>query len=414
MVESELIQLLIQLAVLLCVGTIMGCLADALGFPKVAGELVGGILLGPTVLGSLLPGSMAFLFPTAGPAFIAREGILKVGLLFFLLIAGLELNRLHLKTNGRSVVWSSVFGIVIPFACGWAFVMAFPAIAGAGDGERSRQVQALFMGTALSISALPVIAKILMDLRLIRDRFGTLVMSAATIDDLVGWTLFSALLSNFKGGVFSWSLLGLKAAGLFIAVALVLGLERPVQSFFARLRTSMHQSVLISFVLSLTLLGAVAAQAFGVHAVFGAFLIGALLAPGTEHWNELHSAIARFVTNFFAPLYFTSLGLKVNFAEHFDPLLVFGVLFIACVGKITGVTIGARFGGLPPHESLALGFAMNARGAMEIILATIALEHGMIHAELFVALVIMALVTSIMSGPAIRALLSIRPAGGTA
>jgi len=411
MLESDLILLLIQLAALLCVGTIMGCLADKLGFPKVAGELVGGILLGPTVLGTLSPESMAFLFPASGPSFVAREGFVKIGLLFFLLFAGMELNRVHLKSNGRSVIWSSLFGIVIPFSLGWSFVMVFPVIAGAA-GLANRQVPALFLGTALSISALPVIAKILMDLRLIRDRFGTLVMSAATIDDLVGWTLFSALLSHFRGGIFSWQVLGLKSLALFAVVAVVIFLERPVQAFFARCRTTLHQNVLISFVLGLTLLGAAAAQAFGIHAVFGAFLVGALLAPGSEHWDELHSAISRFVSNFFAPLYFTSLGLKVNFAAHFDLKLVFAVLLIACVGKISGVMAGARLGGLPRNEALALGFAMNARGAMEIILASIALEHGMIHEAMFVALVIMALVTSIMSGPAIRSLLAVRtPAG---
>lgn len=405
--ESELILLLIQLAVLLFVGTLSGGIAGRLGLPKVAGELAGGVLLGPTVLGTLWPQGAALLFPANASVLLVRETIIKVGLLFFLLTAGLELNPVHLKTNGRGVLSASAFGIVIPFALGALLVLAFPGIPGAGGSNRMSL--ALFLGTALSISALPVIAKILLDLGLIRDRFGTLVMSAATVDDLVGWTLFSALLTSFNGGAVSLPLLGTKALILSAVAAAVLFFERPMHAFFLRCRAALDKDVLIPLVLVAALFGAALAQAAGMHAIFGAFLVGALISPGAARWDQLHSTVFRFVSHFFAPLYFVSIGLKVNFLLHFDFPLVAVVFVIACAGKIIGVTAGARLGGLEARESLALGFAMNARGAMEMILAALALEHGMIEEKLFVALVVMALVTSLMSGPAIRHLLIRRP-----
>jgi Kef-type K+ transport system membrane component KefB len=242
-----------------------------------------------------------------------------------------------------------------------------------------------------------------------------IVMAAATIDDIVGWALFAAILSSISPGDAHgrplWLTLALVAT-LFASILTVgrLGAWR----FAAWARVYLPwPSGLIAAISILVLLAAAAVEASGMHAVLGAFLVGVAFAPSAarpdEAREQAHRVIAQFVFSFFAPLYFVSVGMKANFAEHFNLALIVVVLVVACLGKIAGASIGARLGGMPARQALAVGFGMNARGAIEIILAGIALEHGLIDQQLFVALVVMALVTSILSGPVMQRLLADRP-----
>lgn len=410
MTHHDLIIFCLGLAAMLLVALVFGHFMRKLRQPALLGELIGGILLGPTVFGALAPSAHHWLFPATGPAFISREAVVKLGMLFFLFVAGLEINLSHLKKQGLSVVLTSLSGVALPFALGFGAVLIFPAL-WYSEGRADGIVLALFLGTAMSISALPVIARILIDLNLLKSRLGTVVISAATIDDLIGWSLFAVILSHFIPNTLregrSILLTLVSVFGLF-AVMLTLGrwfgqrVIRWLQSFLPA------PSGFMGLTAILVLAAAAFAEVLGVHAVFGAFLVGVALAPNAEKRDETHETIYQFVTSFFAaPIYFVSIGLRANFAANFDLLLVAVVFLIACAGKVIGVGLGAWLSGMPPKEALAIGFGMNARGAMEMILASVALEYGLIDERIFIALIVMALVTSLLGAPVMKRILKI-------
>ncbi len=410
MSPHDLVVFFLELSVMLAVALLFGQVMRRLHLPGVVGELLGGILLGPTVFGSLAPKWHAWLFPTTSTVVVGRDAVIKLGLLFFLFTAGLQVNLAHVWQRGRSIACTSISGIVVPFGLGVGSVLFLPDLWGPAS-KSNATVFALFIGTALSISALPVIARILMDLDLIEKQLGVIVMAAATIDDLIGWSLFAVILSNIaphdESARSLWMTLGL----VLVFSVLILGIGLwPGQRALHWSRSHLPwPSGFIGVSAILVLVAAASAEAIGIHAIFGAFLAGAALAQSSQEQNQAHEIVAQFVRSFFAPLYFVSIGLQVDFAAHFDLLLVSLVLVVACLGKIVGVGIGARLGRLPPREALAVGFGMNARGAMGMILASVALEHQLIDQRVFVALIVTALVTSILSGPIMQRLLASEP-----
>jgi Kef-type K+ transport system membrane component KefB len=335
-------------------------------------------------------------FPNDATFISIRETFLKFGLLFFLFVAGLEVNLSRLKNRAKTVVWISLLGIAVPFSLGFFSVLYFPAY-WPPFLKHSDVLGGFFLGTALSISALPVIARILMELKLIQTDFGTSIITAATFDDLIGWSLFAVLLSSsgvFEGWAFLRSLL---TAAAFIAGILMVRVVIGKKIFeWLESRLTDHQSFMLVALLPVFLCAAFS-EMLGFHAVFGAFLAGVALSGRSEKWEQAHRSISHFASNFFVPLYFVSLGLRANFLVHFDLQLVLIVIVIACVGKLGGVTLGARLSGLRWRESFSMGLAMNARGAMEMVLAAVALERGLIYEPMFVALIVMAFVTTLMS-----------------
>jgi Kef-type K+ transport system membrane component KefB len=403
MSQADSTRFLLEIALLLAAGLSFGHLARRVRLPAVVGELFGGVLLGPTLLGRVSPSLLAWLFPTSGPVATAREGVLKLALLTFLFVAGLEVNLAHVRRHKATVLWTSLLGIALPFACGYFAVRWFSSM---WRQPAAPDQTALFLGAALSITALPVIARILIDLQLERTPFASIVLAAATIDDITGWTLFATVLTAVTreaGPLDRWS-----------AVAVVLALTALVVTVgrraidWSRRHFGPHASnpgSLIAAAGVLTIVLAAILEKLGLHAMFGAFLAGLAMARGLEERAPAHEIVHQFGLGVLAPIYFVSIGLRADFVGSFDLLLVLIVLAIACVGKIVGATAGAWIGRLPRREALAVGFAMNARGAVEIVVASVALEAHVIDARLFVALVLMALATSVISGPAIRALL---------
>lgn len=403
---------LFQLAVMLTVAVVCGQLMRRLGQPAVLGELIGGVILGPTLFGLLFPVAFQRLFMSNAAVSVARDSLLAIGMLFFLFIAGLEVSLTQVRSSGVKVVAISLLGIAFPFALGFALVWFIPDLWGP-LAETNHLALAMTIGVALAITALPVIARILVDLGLMQDELAVVVLSAAIIDDLIGWTLFALVLSAFaphggqtlSGMPWLTPLLG----GLFVLV-LVVGGRRLGPGAFRQIRLHLPwPGGFIAVSAILIFLSAAVAEGIGIHTALGAFFVGIALSQQLDERNEAREVIYQFAVSFFAPLYFVSVGLKVNFAAGFDLLLVAVVLAVACLGKLAGATLGARLGGMPPGRALAVGFAMNARGAMEVILATVALQEGLIDQRIFVALVFMAIVTSLMSGPAIKRLAG-RPA----
>lgn len=409
----DLIVFFLGISAMLAVALLLGHVMRRLHLPGVAGELLGGILLGPTVFEALAPEWYAWLFPATSTASLSRDAVIKLGLLFFLFSAGLQVNLAHLRQRGLSIAATSISGIVVPFGLGLGSALLLPNLWGF-QATGNTWLFALFLGTALSISALPVIARILMDLDLMQRPLGVVVIAAATLDDLIGWALFVVILGNFvpagQPGRSLWVTLGLVLA--FSALALSIG-RWPGRH---ALRWSQSHlpwpSGFIGVTAILVLIAAAAAEAVGIHAIFGAFLIGVALAQSSEEHKQAHQVVSQFVRSFFAPLYFVSVGLQADFAANFDLRLVLLTLFVACIGKIGGVSLGAWLGRLPPREALAVGFGMNARGAMGMILASVALEYELIDGRIFVSLIVMALVTSILSAPIMQRLLMKPPTSG--
>jgi Kef-type K+ transport system membrane component KefB len=402
---------LLQLAVMLTVAVVCGQLMRRLGQPAVLGELIGGVVLGPTLFGLLFPAAFQRLFMSNEVVALARDGLLAIGMLFFLFIAGLEVSLAQVRASGIKVVAISLLGIAIPFVLGFALVWFVPGLWGP-LANTHRVALAMTIGVALAITALPVIARILVDLGLMHDELAAVVLSAAIIDDLIGWTLFALVVSAFAPHGASYAsgmpwltpLLG----GLFVVILIIGGRRLGPGAFhWVRLRLPWPGGF-IAVTAVLIFLAAAAAEGIGIHAALGAFFLGIALSQQFDERNEAREVIYQFAVGFFAPLYFVSVGLKVNFVAGFDLLLVTAVLVVACLGKLAGATLGARLGGMPPNRALAVGFAMNARGAMEVILATVALQEGLIDQRIFVALVFMAIVTSLMSGPAIKRLVGSR------
>ncbi|MCU0420103.1 MAG: cation:proton antiporter [Cyclobacteriaceae bacterium] len=406
--HADVVQLLVQLGVMLIAGRVFAEVARLFKQPAVIGEIIAGVLLGPTVLGLLQPDWFAMLFPVPSGAGTVLSGLVQIAVVMLLFTAGLEVDLHIVWQQGRQAIFTSLLGLIIPFFIGFIFPYLFPAFFGIADPQ-ARLVFALFMGTAMAISALPVIARILMDLNLFKSRMGLLVIASAMVDDLVGWMIFSVILGMIGKGsgmpVWHTALLTLAFAALMLTLGRGL-LNRALP--WANKKMAWPGGVL-SISLALCFLGAAFTEYIGIHAIFGAFIIGIALGD-SEHFSERAKEIVhQFINNIFAPLFFVSIGLRVNFIANFDGWLTLIILVIAFAGKIIGSGLGTRLGGFTWRESLAAAFGMNARGAMEIILGLIALENGLISERVFVSLVIMALITSITSGPLMKWMLKKGP-----
>ncbi len=400
--HSDVIHLLVQLSLMLLAGRLLAELLRKFKQPAVIGEILAGLLLGPTILGMINPDWFHSLFPVPSTNATVLSGFVQVAVVMLLFIAGLEVDLHIVWQQGRQAIFTSLLGLVIPFLIGFVFPYYFPMFFGIAD-ENQRLTFALFMGTAMAISALPVIVRILMDLNIFKSRMGLLVVASAMVDDVIGWLIFSVILGMIgrQGESMDiWKTILLTVG--FVVVLLTIG-----RGVLNRILPWVNKKMawpggVLSLSLALCFLGAAFTEYIGIHAIFGAFIVGVALGD-SEHFSERAKEIVhQFINNIFAPLFFVSIGLRVNFITNFDLLLTVIIIIIAFTGKIIGSGLGTRLGGFTWRESLAAAFGMNARGAMEIILGLIALENGLINETVFVSLVIMALITSMSSGPLMK------------
>jgi Kef-type K+ transport system membrane component KefB len=318
-----------------------------------------------------------------------------------LFVAGMEVQLQVMLKQGKTAIYTSFTSMIIPFILGFCCVWFFP---GFFNFESSRKlVYALFFGIAMAVSALPVITRILMDLNLFKTKVGMIIIAAAIFDDLTGWLIFSFVLSLMgqEGEISNiWFTIGMILGfGLFMLIIGRYVINKALP--WIQNKLSWPGGVL-SIALGLCFLGAAFTEYIGLHAILGAFIVGIAFGDSVHLKEREREIIHQFVTNVFAPLFFVSIGFKVNFIENFEWQLVLLVFFLAVGCKVFGAALGGYLGGLSKRESLAVGFGLNARGAMEIILGTLALNAGLIDSKMFVALVVMALVTSMMSGPLMR------------
>jgi Kef-type K+ transport system membrane component KefB len=399
---SELTVMLLALALLIGVARLFGEIAQRCRQPAVLGELLAGVLLGPTVFGSLAPDWQAWLFPRTGNNAIVLDAIGSLAIVLFLLVAGLEVDLSTVWRQGRTALKVGVLGTIVPFAFGLAGAWITPAAFGRQD-DADPTIFALFLATAMAISSLPVIAKTLLDLNLYRTDLGMIVVSAAIFNDLIGWTIFALILGMMGQHGSSSGVATTVALTLLYAAFMLTAGRWLVHRILPLLQAYAHWPAgVLGFIMTLGLLGAAFTEYIGIHAIFGSFLVGVALGESTHLQERTRVMIEEFVSIIFAPVFFASIGLRVNFVTSFDLTLVSLVLALACAGKLLGAYLGARWGGMSTRDRWAVAFAMNSRGAMEIILGLLALEAGLIAQELFVALVVMAILTSAVSGPLIR------------
>lgn len=394
---------------MLAVALFFGQLMRKFKQPSVLGEMVGGIFIGPTILGFLFPALFHWLFLSSENVSVLRDASIKLGMLFFLFTAGLEVDLLDLRRLGVKAALIGILGTLIPIGVGVGLVYLLPrSFWGPMVGQHLFSF-ALFIGMNLANSANPVIARILIDLGLLKGEIGTVIMSATVVDDLINWTLFAVILSDIAPAGQSSTNLPLTIGLVIGFFVLILGVGRwlgPRALRWARGHVS-WPSGFIALTALVILVAASISEGLGIHAFLGAFLTGAALGGNGREKNEAHEVISHFVLSFFAPIYFVSMGMMANFAANFDLMLVLVILLVACASKVGGVILGARLAGMPINrEVLAIGFGLNARGATGVILAGIGLANGMIDERIFVAIVVMALVTSLISGPMMKTLLS--------
>jgi Kef-type K+ transport system membrane component KefB len=412
MTPADFVTLALQLGVMLVCGVVCGQVMVRLKQPAVLGEMIGGILLGPTVLGMFFPHGYNWLFPATALAAAVRGGTIKLGMLFFLFLVGLEINLADIRRHGWGAVLIGLTGTLIPLGCGIAIVYLFPTIWGL-PSEALRFPFALFIGASMANTANPVLARILYDLGLLKKDFGALLLTATVVDDLVAWSVLMFVVGQFQPqaaadaatpGLVS----GLLAVAGCLATIVLLGSLLGPQLLRQGHRLLSRQSGVIAIAAALVLASAAASEALGIHAFLGPFFLGIALSSTAKEHLKAYDVIHQFAMGFFVPIYFVSMGLTANFITSFEPILVLVILLTACLSKTLSAYAGARLGGFANRTSWAIGCGMNARGAIGIILAGIGLENGIIVQPVYVALVIMCLATSLMAGPLMKLFLGER------
>ncbi|HUW62590.1 MAG TPA: cation:proton antiporter [Candidatus Bathyarchaeia archaeon] len=401
--------LFLSLGILLLSARVLGELMQRFGQPSVLGEMLAGIILGPTLLGWLFPEWHQFLFPALGPRAVVLEGLATIGIALFLLVVGMELDLSAVWRQGRAVFYVAAGGQILPFALSFGLAWFLPGLFESG-GQVAPLTLALFIGTAMSITAVPVISKILMDLGLYRTDFGMVIVASAMVNDITGWILFAMVLSTM--GVRSGFGLAMSHATVLV-LAFVAGMLTIGRALIHRALPWVQAHMtwpggVLGSAIALAFFAAAFTEAGGVHAVLGAFLVGVAIGDSSHLREQTRRNISHFISFIFAPLFFATIGLRMDFFANFDLRLVAVVLAVACTGKLIGCAAGARLAGMSRRESWATGIGMNARGTMEIVLGTLALESGLISGPLFEALVVMALVTAVLPGPVLQFLLKRR------
>jgi len=412
--------LLLAVAVLLGTARVLGDLASRYGQPSILGELMAGILLGPTVLGAIWPQGYEFLFVTDETAKLVLSGFITLSATLLLLVAGLEVDLSVALKQGKAAVLVALGGMIVPFGIGFVLAWYAPVLTGAPEGmpENWRLAFAVFVGIAVSITALPIIAKILIDLNIFKADLGMLIMSAAILNDLAGWMGFAVVMALIatpvvpEGAIEGAIAVASAPAGAvgmtllmtlgFIGFTLTLGRFLINRSLPYIQAYGTWPGTVIAFVVVITLLCAALTEVIGIHAIFGAFIAGVAIGDSSHLRESTRETINGFITSIFAPIFFASIGIYINFISSFNIVTVLLILSIAFAGKIGGSYFAARLAKLPKRESMAIGFGMAAQGTMGVILGQLALEQNLISNELFVAIIVAGLATSLVSGPGIQ------------
>jgi Kef-type K+ transport system membrane component KefB len=404
--HHDVLVLVVQIAVLLFTARALGEVAQRLGQPSVVGEILAGIVLGPSFLSSLVPAIGEWIVPQTAVQGYLLEVISLIGAMFLLLITGLETDLSLIRHHARTAIGVSFGGITFTFFSGFLLGQFLPDFLLADENERL--VFALFLATAMSISAIPVIAKVLMDLNLMRRDIGQTIIAAGMSDDTIGWILLSIVAGLASGtGVSAGSVLQTVGSVLaFMVLSFTLGRWFVKKALDFVQDGVISRDRLLTLVVVLTFTWGAITQALNLEAVLGAFVMGILFGQMPRLPVTVHHKLESLALGVFSPVFFAVAGLKVNILNLLDPQLILIALLVIVVatgGKVIGTYTGARLIGRRDHwTSLSFGAGLNARGAMEIIIATIGLNLGILAQDMFSIIVVMAMTTSLMAPPALR------------
>ena len=402
-----LLSVLVALTTIMVTARLVGALFKRLHQPAVIGEVVGGILLGPSLLGRLSPEAAAVLLPAEAAPFL--EVIAQLGVILYMFLVGLELDLRVLRSRVAITVAISVTSIIVPFALGAGMAWAlFETLAPAGVGFTSF---ALFLGVSMSITAFPVLARILNDRGLQRTDMGIVALTCAAINDAIAWCLL-AFVVGVTQSTTSAAVQTVVLTAAYITLMLTVG-RRAMATMVERFDNSPRIGERsLALVLVAVLLSAVATEFIGIHAIFGAFLIGAIIPHESVIARHVTERLEDIVRVMFLPAFFAFTGLRteIGLVNTLDDWLLCGaIIAVATAGKFGGTLLASKTVGLDWRDSAALGILMNTRGLVELIVLNIGLDLGVISPRLFTMLVIMALVTTLMTSPILSALLRKRP-----
>ncbi len=400
--------LILQLIVIMVVARIMGYLFQRMQQPLVIGEIVAGLILGPSVLGVLFPNLFVTLF--SEQSVYVLQQLSQLGLIFFMFIIGMELDTRAFQKSANKAFLISAAGIVIPFISG--IILAYYLHRDFTDGKLPLMYFALFMGTTMSITAFPILARIVQERKMTKMPVGVMAISVAAIGDVVAWCILAIVIAIVKAGGISNSLLTIVFSVLYIL--LMLFVIKPIMYRIGRVYASREAMIkpIVALVFLLILVSSLLTEVIGIHVLFGAFMAGVVMPENMNFKRVFTEKIEDLSLVVLLPLFFVSTGLRTEIglinSGHLWMICLL-ITLVAIIGKFGGTLLASRYVGLNWNHSLSLGVLMNAKGLMELIVLNIGYELGILSPEIFAMLVIMALITTAITGPGLNLIEWLRP-----
>src|SRR5579862_4467311 len=393
-----------QIVVLLVVGRLLGELMQQLRQPPVIGQLIAGLLLGPSIFGALAPGAFQALFPSDPTHKAMLEGISQLGIVLLLLMTGMETDLTVFRDARRSAVGISICGILVPFICGCTLGALLPDAMLPSTSKRI--ITALFLGVALSISSVKIVALVVRDLGFLRRTVGQVIIASSILDDTIGWVIVAVTFGLALHGAVDFAALTrmLLGTACFLALAFTLG-RRWVYRLLRWSNDNLQSELAsVTVVVVIAAVLALATSAIGVHLLLGAFVAGILIGQSPLLTRRIQAPLRGLIIALFMPVFFALAGLTADLRALAGEglYLTGGLILVASFGKFLGAFLGGRIGGLTYAESFAVGCGMNARGSTEIIVASIGLSMGALDQRFFTAIVAMAVVTTFAMPPMLR------------
>ncbi|HEX6718412.1 MAG TPA: cation:proton antiporter [Pyrinomonadaceae bacterium] len=395
--RTSLSILLTQIIVILIMAGLFRRLFRRIGQPPVMGEMIAGIVLGPSVLGLLYPNALTFLFPASSLGTL--QLLSQIGVVLFMFVVGMELNVQYLKQKGTAAVMISHASIIVPFLLGTALsLFLYQELAPAGT---SFSAFALFIGVAMSITAFPVLARILEDRGLSQTTLGSIAITCAAVDDVTAWCILALVIALVKSTGLGSSTITIGLTLVF-AAAMIFVVRPQLARVVKEPDSQQHKRRLIPIILAFVLACSLITETIGIHALFGAFIAGVVMPPSTEFRIFLKDKLEAFSSYALLPLFFAFTGLRtqVSLLNDWQGWLMCAVIIlVAIAGKLGGSMLMSRWTGMSWSQSFSIGVLMNTRGLVELVVLNIGYDLGILSGRIFAMMVLMALVTTFMTGP---------------
>src|SRR5262245_42843513 len=396
---------LAQLIALMVVGRLLGEVMNRIGQPSVMGMLLGGIVLGPSVLGVVWPALQHAIFPGSPEQKAMLDGIAQFGILLLLLLTGMETDLKLVRTVGKAALSISVTGVAVPFICGFALGQLMPQSLLPHPDQRL--LTSLFLGTALSISSIKIVAAVVREMGFTRRNLGQIIVASAICEDSIGWVIIAITLGLAQAGTIDFMSVAKIVLGTAVFLIASFTVGRRIVYFLIRWTKHNFESAFPVITAILVIMGIMAliTHFIGVHTVLGAFVVGILVGESPTLSKHIDEQLRGLILALFMPVFFGIAGLSADLTVLKDAtllLMTLGLIAIASFGKFAGAFIGGEFGGLTRREAFALACGMNARGSTEVIVATIGLSMGALTQNLFTMIVTMAVATTMAMPPMLR------------